>query len=1242
MANRATDFTYPASLTSTGGAVTCNITLKPYSSSNRNSIYVAYGSGSNAGSYSLCYNKVGPGTYSITVPASAFNKTNAYMTIQIDSYTSSGTFISGSFAHTVLLFKSGYTNNLYTCSIPDRTFPMETCSVNIVNPKDLSSGQYCEVSLNYNRAVGIQTIASNRTAGWFNFTTPELATNSSMTIRITTRNKSGSVLGIVAQSMNIKQPEEYRTTHTTTTSTSIPAPTVTVPALAISEGAPIQFKGTSHNLKDYMVVYAKQPCDVSKAIADYNGELGYFSATATELKNKLLGNVYDSPSYYVLKPFDQTSSFITQDENNRNVFHIRTPDTNDYKNSNDLYLMQWFQGVEPGDLVYIYIIEKGTRTVTTITTTTYNIPAIYGKTKTMIDPWRCRWCNSTAYYYWYHVGSYSTDYSPYTRIDLAQTRQFLYLYEYVPASAVFVLNMDTTLDYPPELFITSYSGTDNMSVLGRADYLTPLNSGRGKTFRYSVPISLLQEYCFNDYSAIYVRTSWGRNTDRYAYFSSNCYLEVTASQYAESRSWESNRETRTETYYTDAKYTNINSIPLSSMKPVAVIPPAVRPVEITLKENNVNQVTIDYTNPLYGTTPQYAFEYKDLEKFNIDVSEGDNKNDYSSLNDIDPTLDINSLEERYTTYEKRIPLSSDLLNKIKNSKSEIFVDLLLESIEENVRVNFKDITNRGAKIQLMLSNDGQNISKLLEITSDSMDIIKDKYSFEKFSIDKNLFINNNFNTLHLLYNTDEYIEGTVFDTVNWSLYASNGKILQEIGWKPLGNRFTLCNFNIDTFSISRKINDYGQSKSKVRLRLENLKFDKELYSQLFEPPTIKVSHREITRGNEKVTETTLVPEKAGSVYYGEDIFYDIPYDIFDVGYDEIIEFTLSAGDKWRTDTPLDINFSNAIVEVIRVENIFDEVDLYATGFNATINFFERITGSNSATSFDPVECIDVIMCCYDANKNLINKTANKRRDIYNGKEMIYYSDRKWHNFVCDKYKNNPKHKESYSMIFNVPNGTEYMHFMAFTYGNWFGNPSVYSMSNILAVNSIKKEIDLEFISPTPIQDVIDPNLIYATTELNNPEVKIKVHTEKDSSMSPTNNFSSGFNLAKDTFDRNKWLASPIIYSNTKTYGYEQPVFNNTDAYNLNNVILNTTPLYNNIEHYNRWKNLYGKDIVYSPSHDPKSDVIVLNSNYTVYEDEGDKFISNNSIAYIDIPKEIMQYDRSKITLFLDADFGKNI
>jgi hypothetical protein len=224
---------------------------------------------------------------------------------------------------------------LYNCTIPDRTWPGETCTINIVQPQN-PSGVTCDVDILYNSSIGRQTIATKRTAGPFSFTVPQEATNSSITVRITTKNSRGTVLGVLPQSIKIQKPESYRIDSTTSTSTTLQEPIITAPALTLSEGAPIQFKGTSHNLKDYMVIYAKKAVNVAEAVKDYNGENGHYDASATALKNNLLSNATGDANYYVLKPFDAESSFISQDDNQKNLFHIRTPNTNDYRNINNL------------------------------------------------------------------------------------------------------------------------------------------------------------------------------------------------------------------------------------------------------------------------------------------------------------------------------------------------------------------------------------------------------------------------------------------------------------------------------------------------------------------------------------------------------------------------------------------------------------------------------------------------------------------------------------------------------------------------------------------------------------------------------------------------------------------------------------------------------------------------------------------------------------------------------------------
>jgi hypothetical protein len=46
----------------------------------------------------------------------------------------------------------------------------------------------------------------------------------------------------------------------------------------------------------------------------------------------------------------------------------------------------------------------------------------------------------------------------------------------------------------------------------------------------------------------------------------------------------------------------------------------------------------------------------------------------------------------------------------------------------------------------------------------------------------------------------------------------------------------------------------------------------------------------------------------------------------------------------------------------------------------------------------------------------------------------------------------------------------------------------------------------------------------------------------------------------------------------------------------------------------------------------------IKTNYTIFENNTNINIYNNSIPYINIPSSLFKYDKSKIVLYIDADF----
>lgn len=1246
--NKATDFICPPSVTSYGSNVSVPISFLPYLETNRNTLYYAWQNDPLLQASPTVVNYIkkvtGTITKNLTIPAAHFKTNNAYVTLEVNTCDKNNKFVSGSFGHTMLLYHPNYKNYLSNFTHPRRTYPGETCTIEILPPKDeYPGGVTYTVDLMYHQSVGRDVVGTNLSAGKFSFVVPELAINSSMDIRVKTISKrTGQVQGQISQGIKIEQAS----TSSTTTTKTVDKPTIIFPenySLTLSEGEIIKIKGSSEYLDDYKIIYAKQPCNVANAVSKYTSANTYFDASKTDLKNELIKNASGNANYFVLKDFDQKSTFITQDPHDKKMFHIRTPGTNDYESINDFYVLQWFKDVEPGDLVYVYAIQRGTQ-YTTVTNTT---PSLSEASIVDANYWRCKHCNLNNYAWW----SKRNNWNPYCKVDLNTIKTFMNCrktgYEF---TAYFTIGMSHNIQHPPVIWVTTSSSQHASQSSGTT--LTAVEYAGFETrdfrFSYHVPMSFIKNAINNGYRYIYFHTHWGANPEESVQYKERGKLTVAGFKRGISTS-----NTTSSICYSDNNYNSINKIPLSTMSPYVVVPPAVRPLELAIKDRTKSNITISYANPLYGQNTESIATYTELGDVFFDVSMGDDINDLSKLNaikdennndvQVDETLDMNIGEKRLLTYEKTISMPSSLLTSIRNVNSnDIYLDLKLKSIDNGL-LNFKSITSNGIKIQIMFSKSGENRTRAIDFDGSVIDYKKSEYTLYKAKVSKDIFINNNFDTIHLLYNTDKYSDGKAFPIEDATMQLENEQVMNGIGWRKIDtikNYYGSCSFVSNTFEIAKYALNYD--KHKLRLCLENMNADK----PLFAPPVITVHHRNIAGPEEEaITQTVLTPVEQGEIGIGSDIHYEIPYELYNVNIDDVLTYVITPQNPYPIDMP-EITFSNAFIEVIGLYEIDQIVDKYTTGFTAAATFFKEIknntNSSSNVSTFDPVECVDVIMCCFDSNKQLINKAINKRRDIYNGKKFIYYTDRRWHNFVNDKYINNIKYKSNYDMTFSVPDNTEYLFFIAFTYSNWHGNPSIYSMSNILTVNSVKQDFSLEFIDPSPLIDELDGSL-YANSDINNPPITVKINAQRSSNVSITDNAAdNSFDLAKDPFDRDKWIANPIIYSNTKTYGYEQPIFNSSESYVSNNAVNTLEPLYNDIEYYYHWKNLYGKEKVLSIHHVDNTDLIEIDSRYTVFEDEGDKFISNRAVPYIEIPAELYSYDRSKITLFLDTDFGMDV
>ena len=680
--NLATDFICPTDVISYGSDVSVPITFVPHLETNRNTLYMAWKSTVMTQPPQVVSNMqkiTGSITRNLVIPASYFKIDNAYLTLEVNTCDKYDKFVSGSFGHTILLYHPNYKSYLANFKHPKRTYPGETCTIEILPPKDSLPGGFCyTVDLMYHQSVGRDIIATNLTEGEFSFVVPELAINSSMDIRVTTISKAtGAIQGTISQGLKIEQAS-----FSSSTTKKVEKPSIILPenySLTLSEGEVVKIKGSSEFLADYKIIYAKQPCNVSNAVSKYLTANTYFDAPALELKNELIKNASGNAEYFTLKDFDQESSFITQDPYDKKMFYIRTPSVNDNEIINDFYALQWFKGIEPGDLVYIYAIQRGYEYTTTVNTSANLAEAA------IVDSaaWRCKHCDAT-YAYWYR----SRNWSPYCRIDLSTIKTFVNSHKGFELSAYFTIRLSVDVKHPPIIWVTTNSSRTASQGSSTTLNVVEYEGFQTGIFRYSyfVPMSFISNALNNGYRYIYFHTNWGLNTEQQVQFTELGRLTV-----AGLRRGTSTTNVTSKLSYSDSNYNSINKIPLSTMTPYVVIPPAARPLELVIKDKTKSQATISYANPLYGKNTSSVATYSSLGNVFFDVSSGDDINDLSNLNAIknennedvqmDHTLDINTGEKRLLTYEKSIPIPNSLLNSIKNvSTNDVYIDFKCKSI----------------------------------------------------------------------------------------------------------------------------------------------------------------------------------------------------------------------------------------------------------------------------------------------------------------------------------------------------------------------------------------------------------------------------------------------------------------------------------------------------------------------------------------------------------------------------------
>ena len=181
----------------------------------------------------------------------------------------------------------------------------------------------------------------------------------------------------------------------------------------------------------------------------------------------------------------------------------------------------------------------------------------------------------------------------------------------------------------------------------------------------------------------------------------------------------------------------------------------------------------------------------------------------------------------------------------------------------------------------------------------------------------------------------------------------------------------------------------------------------------------------------------------------------------------------------------------------------------------------------------PIHLVDICMVVKNQQGEIINKTNDKKRDVNNGKQWMYYTKRFYH-YVT------PKAPEVYELeidITSYPIGSA-ISLIAFYYADWFTNPSVYSTSNIL--NTEKQNVAMKLAIDKPNDN--------SEVDSLNPNIKVTVH-----------NTSVVKNTGTYLFEPDNWKLSYTInngvyYKVPRSKDFHMPNFKDADLYKPNNIL----------------------------------------------------------------------------------------
>ena len=929
----------------------------------------------------------------------------------------------------------------------------------------------------------------------------------------------------------------------------------------LSEGEKITFTGKSTDIKDYQIIYALSSCDVINATSIYTSSSSYNGAARSELSTRLKNNATGDLRYIIYKDFDKDDKAVYQDSAIKNKFHLH-PTTPNHSNEDRFYALQWFEHAKPGDMIYVYVIERIKKMVV------QSVPSTPPVSSSPII---------TAFYItndtYTENGAYVAGKTAFKlRCEVDSVNKISNI-QYEVSGA----HTQTDSFNPPSSNYYTWS-TTTVTEPGTVTIKLTITDVAGKTATKTINAIVGPGDNNLLINKFYITENTVRKNGRYI---TGEWIEVRCEAISKVNMLASVKYEITGAYnysvtFTDMRYLLWTSPRITTSGNIAI--------KVTLTDSKGNKVSKTIHTIVYPSVGYY--------------------NTY----DMEKTV---STASNYVPYDEQMYYKSGIayLSMFKYTNMELLDKQLI------VTVDLEGAQTTLHYYKAYVSEDNINWIDCPYHSTNGYFQPTETTSYVGINLPYT-FRNNirNKKSATVYVKVDVHTQSGVLKS---SLLGKTIYCYPDYFNDKFAHNLEITRFYISTTDTYNENGKYivGKTAFKVRCHFSNSHPIKQMKYEVFGAINDSQTYdTTINSYTHYMTWETGIVQKAGNVTFRVTILDELGYSasetfVVNVGEVKLVEtFKYSTEYKWNQ-IPRSAMFPMCVLPL--APGAIQIYEKEKTNDKIVIQYKNPIFNWNLGTK-NPIHLIDICLIATDKSGNVLNKSENKKRDGKNGRSWVYYSDRKWH-VVVPKSTSAVNNKDIFTMEFDISKYKDAnISIVAFYYTDYYVHPSIYSTSNILRTGNQNLGLSLQFIDPAN-------NSVVST---QNPDLKLRLSLNKKTATMDYSIYHNYDNAVK--WNKSTWESNPIWFRCPRTNSSQVPYFKESERYVDNSPYGSSDYPVHTVEFYKQQESVYKTSkftlsVTEKPSSMYKTNELFLrvrNNIMDLGEIDNDHLLNKNYIDYI--------------------------